>query len=478
MRRRSVTGPILLLAIGAFFLWRNLHPEMPIFDLLSQYWPLLLVAWGFLRLVEVLALRNRGQAGLTGGEVLLIVLICIAGSGLWQAHEHGVHLNAGSLDVFGEQFDYPVSAQAPAAGMTRVAFDNPRGNIKVTGGDTEDVIVNGHKGIRAWYRTDADRSNGTTPVEIITQGDRLLIRSNQDHIPNNQGISDDLEVTIPRNMAVEARGRNGDYDISDLTGSVDLATEHGDVRVNRVKGDVRLDISRSDLVHAAGVAGKVELQGRGSDLEFDDIQGPVTVNGSYDGTLTFKNLAKPLQFEGARSTEVHVEAIPGTLTMDLSQLTGNGLTGPMRMTTGSRDVKIEQFTKSLELETVRGDIELDPGKAPLPTIEARSGVGRIELVLPEGAAFDLEATAQRGQAENDYGPSITEEDAGHGAVLKGKVGDGPSIRLTASRGTVSVRKQGANDADSDDDSGSKPPVPPKPPAAPKPPAPPKTEIKL
>ena len=47
----------------------------------------------------------------------------------------------------------------------------------------------------------------------------------------------------------------------------------------------------------------------------------MTVNGSYDGTLTFKNLSKPLQFEGARSTEVHAEAIPGTLTMDLSHST-------------------------------------------------------------------------------------------------------------------------------------------------------------
>ncbi|HTX36128.1 MAG TPA: hypothetical protein VME43_13955 [Bryobacteraceae bacterium] len=474
MRKRSLSGPILLLAIGAFFLWRNMHPEMPIFDLVSQYWPLALVAWGVLRLVEVLAWRNRGLTGLTGGEVVLIVLICIAGSGLWTAHEHGVHFTAGSLDVFGQEFDYPLSAQAPAAGMTRVAFDNPRGNIKVTGGDTEDVIVNGHKGIRAWSRTDADRSNGITPIEIVPQGDRLLIRSNQDHIPNNQSISDDLEVTIPRNMSVESHGRTGDYEVTDVTGELDLATEHGDVRLDRIGGDVRLDIGRSDLVRAGGVGGKVELQGRGSDLEFEDIQGPVTVNGSYDGTLTFKNLSKPLQFEGARSTEVHAEAIPGTLTMDLSQLTGTGLTGPLRMTTGSRDVKLQQFTKSLELETVRGDIELDPGKAPLPSIDARSSVGRIDLVLPQGAAFDLEATAERGQAENDYGPSITREDVGRGAVLRGRVGDGPSIRLTAARGTVAVRKPGDTDTDTDTDDSpdSKPPTPPKPPA------PPKTQIKL
>ena len=62
-------------------------------------------------------------------------------------------------------------------------------------------------------------------------------------------------------------------------------------------------------------------------------------------------------------------------------------------------------------------------------------------------------------------------------MLKGKVGDGPNIRLTAARGTVAVRKPGDTDTetDTDDTPDSKPPQPPKPP---KPPAPPKTQIKL
>jgi DUF4097 and DUF4098 domain-containing protein YvlB len=474
MRTRSVSGPILLLVVGAFFLWRNLHPETPIFDLISQYWPLALVAWGVLRLMEVLVWRNRGLTGLAPGEVVLVVLICMAGSGLWAAHEHGIHFSTGSLDVFGEQFDYPVSAQANAAGMTRVTFENPHGNIKVTGADTQDVSVTGHKVIRAWSRTDADRSNGQTPLEIVPQGDHLLIRANQNHIPDNQRISDDLEVTVPRGMQVEAHGRTNDYDVSDVAGKIELGTDRGDVRLERVGGDVRLDIGRSDLIRAAGVAGKVEIQGRGSDLEIEDIQGQVTVSGNYSGTLAFKNLAKPLQFEGARSTELHVAAVPGSINMDLGQITATGMVGPVRMSTGSRDVKLQQFTQSLELETVRGDIELEPGKTPLPSIEARSSVGRIDLILPEGATFDLEATAERGQAENDFGPPLSHEEVGHGAMLKGKVGEGPNIRLTAARGAVSVRKGDPAAPDAPN-----PPAKPANPAnPPKPLAPPKTQIKL
>lgn len=45
MRRRSFAGPLLLVIVGGLFLWRNLHPETAVFDLLAQYWPFLLIGW-------------------------------------------------------------------------------------------------------------------------------------------------------------------------------------------------------------------------------------------------------------------------------------------------------------------------------------------------------------------------------------------------------------------------------------------------
>ena len=128
--RRSISGPVLLLAIGGLFLWRNLHPEAPVFEILAQYWPFVLIAWGLLRLVEALIWRQNGVRGsFSGGEVVLIIMICIAGSGIWTAREHGVRFMGPGLDFWGQQFDYNISTTGAATGMKRVVFENPHGNI-------------------------------------------------------------------------------------------------------------------------------------------------------------------------------------------------------------------------------------------------------------------------------------------------------------------------------------------------------------
>ena len=472
--RRSLSGPLLLLGVGGFFLWRNLHPEAPLFDMLAQYWPFLLIAWGLLRLVEGLIWYREGVRGsFSGGEIFLVILICIAGSGIWQAREHGVRFMHSGLDFWGQEYDFPVSKTASAAGMKRIVFENPRGNIKVTGGDSKDVTVTGRKLINAFRKEDAARTNGVTALEIIPQGDRLVVRTNQDRVASNQRISDDLEVTVPRGLAVESRGAAGDYEVGEVQGDVEINSSHGDVRLSKVGGNVRLDVSHSDLIRAVDVNGRLDLQGRGNDVELENVTGQVTINGSFSGTLGFKNLAKPLHFEGTHGTELSAQAVPGQISMDLGEFSANGIVGPFRLVSRARDIKLEQFTQSVELDTERGDIEMTPGKLPLAAIEARSGSGKIELLLPDRAAFQLEATAEHGDAVNDYGAPIQKRSEGHSATLRGKVGDGPNIKLTANRGWISVRKEGTEPSEALPDAGgdgdSHAPAPPRAPKTPKPP---------
>jgi DUF4097 and DUF4098 domain-containing protein YvlB len=236
---------------------------------------------------------------------------------------------------------------------------------------------------------------------------------------------------------------------------VDISSDQSDVRLNKLEGNARVSLRHSDLIRAADVKGNLDLEGRGSDVQLENIAGQVSINGSYGGTLNFKNLAKPLHFESP-NTDLRVEALPGQISMDLGELTGKNLVGPIHLKTKTKDVKIADFTQSLELETDRGDIAIEPGRLPLSNIDAKSHSGKIELALPEKASFQLVATAERGEAMNDYGPAIQKQTDGRASSLKGGTGKGAEISITTGRGSVLVRKAGVAEAQKVDS----PPAPP------------------
>ena len=444
MRRRSVAGPLILILLGVLFLVYNLRPDLAVAEMIAVYWPFLLIAWGLIRVVEVVVSFLRGKpqrGGLSGGEVVLIVLICLVGSGIYSAHRHGIRLGMRGMEMFGQAFDFPVSAGRTVEGVRRVVFENPRGNLRISGADAAEVRISGRKVVRALGRGEAERADRETPVEITVNGDTVLVRTNQERVADNLRVAADLDVAVPRGVRVEVRGRSGDYEIADIAGPVEIDGERADVRLHRIGGNARVELRRSSLIRVVDIQGNVDLQGRGNDVELENIGGQVVIGGSYGGSLLFKNLAKPLRFESP-NTELRVEALPGQINMDLGGFTARNLIGPVRLTTKSKDVKIEEFTNALELETERGDIDLKPGRVPLAAIVARSRFGRIDLTLPAKAAFELQASTEQGEAINDFGPPIQKETEGRSATLKGKVGQGPSIHLTTSRGTVSVRKAG------------------------------------
>ena len=80
MRRASLVAPLLLIGVGILFLARNVFPEMQLLDYLAKYWPLLLVVWGGLRLLEILFWTATGRPlppfGISSGE-------CPEDDGVW-----------------------------------------------------------------------------------------------------------------------------------------------------------------------------------------------------------------------------------------------------------------------------------------------------------------------------------------------------------------------------------------------------------
>jgi len=189
----------------------------------------------------------------------------------------------------------------------------------------------------------------------------------------------------------------------------------------------------------------------------------VTVNGTYVGEIQLTNLAQPLRWEDPMNS-MQFEKLPGQVRVSRGEFTGTNVVGPIRLKARSSDVQLSDFTQSLDLTLDRGDIELKPGKnVPKMDVHARSG--DIELALPPGAKFDLRASTEHGEASNDYGEPLREDESNHRATVLGNTGGGPELRLETGRGSVTVRKASAEETTTPPDN-SNAPAPPKPPKPP------------
>lgn len=461
MRRRTVAGPVLLIVIGVLFLLENLRPGLISWGLVARYWPAVLIGWGLLRLVEILywwlSSKPLPRVGVSGGEWVLVAFLCVLGSGIAAAYHYAPRLpplviHGKTVELFGEAYDYPVSAKQAAAGVRRIVIENPRGNTRITGGQAGEIELSGRKTIRTFSKSLADRLDRATAVEIRVEGAEAIVRVRSDEplAGDRSGpvtapparISTDLELRVPGQVSVQASGRYGDFDILQVDGDVEIMSDNAGVRLQDIGGKVRVELRRSDIVRAVQVRGSVTIGGRGSDVELEEVSGPVDINGYYSGDLRFRKLGGPLLFQSG-NTELRLARLPGQLHLDLGDLSGSGLEGPIRFRARSRDVKLEEFSEELDLSVERGDLELLPRRVPLPRITAVTETGDVELVLPQGARFALEAVAERGEVANEFGPPLAVFPEGRGAWVKGATGPGPKLSVRTHRGSVTIRKEPA-----------------------------------
>jgi hypothetical protein len=456
MRRGSVIGPLILIAIGALFLTRSLWPQIQIWDMLAMWWPFLLIGWGALRLFEIGAQAAGGRPlscnGISGGEWVLVVFICIIGSTAWAAHRHSWWSGGpwrGIVADMGENYDYGLPSASAGAGKTpRVVIEAFRGNARVTVGDDTTVKVDGRKSIRSLSQKEADDANRETPLEVLSDKEiTVTVRTNQDKANGRLRVSEDLEIVVPKGASIEGHGEYGDFDITGVDGSVNIVSDNAGVRLQDIGGDVRVELDRSDVVRAVGVKGKVELRAsRGDDVELDNISGTVTATGTFSGEVELRNLAQAVKFEGS-NFEFEAAKIPGQVRLSGSDLTGTSVVGPIRVSAQARDIQLTDFSQGLDLDVDRGDVELRPAASGVPKMEVRVRSGDVDLALPAQGKFDLKASTDRGELRNEFGSplQVRETEGGESGSIAGVVGNGPEVHISTDRGTVTVRKAGPED---------------------------------
>ncbi len=450
--RRSISGPLIVISIGLLFFFNNFYPDLFSWRALTRYWPFLLIGLGIIRLIEVLSDASRSRplppSQFHAGGLVLLVLGCFLfwgiSNGRARNHWRGTpfpFVNMGPAGIFGESFDFEVNqSMAVTAGDARLVLEGLRGNVTVSGDDSSSVTVSGRKTIHAFSQSAADQANHRAQIEVVRNGNDIVVRSTGSLQRDDLSLAYDLDIKVPRRLSLMAEGTPENVSAENLDGAVDISGGNGNVRLTSIGGNVRVETTRrKDLVRAVGIKGNLDLRGTGTDLQLEDIIGQVSIQGNYFGTLDFRNLAKPLHFE-SEQTDLRVEKLPGSISMDLGDFRADNIVGPLRLRCQSRDVHISNFSNELEVNVERGDIELDPQRTPLAKMDVHLRAGNIDLTVPEKAAFELHGTTSQGDVDNEYGKGLATNSEGRTAWMKSEISGGPAVTVTTDRGNITVKK--------------------------------------
>jgi putative adhesin/cell wall-active antibiotic response 4TMS protein YvqF len=440
---RSFAGPVVLIVIGVFFLLANMGViEWHNFGYwFSHYWPVLLILWGFVKLLEYQQATRGGYRapGIGAGGVVLIVFLVLAGlsaTGMyrhWDEFGEAFHWNGNDMPWWGHSYNYTDDFQQafPTGGSLHV--NSERGAINVSASDDHQIHIAVHKRINAERQEDADRWNGSTRPQISTTGQVVTINSNT-RGAGDHWVSTDLDISLPRKAGVVLSTRHGDISIMGRDGNADIKSAEGDVSITDLNGSLTLNLDGSSA-RISQVSSDVTIQGRANDVSLEDIKGAVRLDGDFMESVKLSRIAKPVSFKTSR-TDMDFTRLDGDLTLDSGDLEATNVSGPLRLHTRSKDIMLNGVTNDVHLQNENGAVEVHLNK--LGSLEVTNSKGDIRVFVPQKAGFTVDAQARDGEIQSDFNSLKIDNGDSRGAATGTVNGGGPRMVLNDEHGTIEI----------------------------------------
>ncbi len=449
-RRRSFAGPIILIIIGVLFLLRNFGYITP-WHVIATWWPLLLILLGVIRLAEYYMAKREGAAppAIGGGTVFLIVMVVLIGLSVtgiykvrnevnWGQVRDEVGMDDDVMGLFGQNYTYEDQLEQDLPPNTSLKVVSDRGNIAVNAWDEKRIKVVVHKRIFSPKQNEADTLNQQTKPTIEINAGLATVNANTQG-GGHKGVVSDMEIYVPKKLAVEISGRRGDVNVSGREGDLKINASRGDVVLDQITGNVNATLNRGSL-RTSQINGNLTGDGRFDDFVAMDVTGAVTINGDVFGEVKLSKIAKGVQFHSSR-TDLELARLDGDLDLDSRDLRATNVTGPTTLNVRSKDVTLESVGGPIRIQGEKSDVTLSVAdKQPLGPIDISTNTGDVRLTLPTKASFQVQGNTNHGGATTDYPELSANAENGRGR-LNGTVGKGASkIVINTNVGDIDVRK--------------------------------------
>jgi DUF4097 and DUF4098 domain-containing protein YvlB len=465
-RRRSFAGPVVLIILGTVFLLGNMHllSWAHLGTWFAHYWPLLLILWGVIKLIEHQQAQRDGlpTRGIGAGGIFLVIVIVICGLMATQASRFNwgeirdnMNIDNGDLDnIFGQTFNFDdhLEQDIPPA-VTSLRVNDDHGAVHVSVADDKKIMVVIRKRVGAENQNDADKYNQQTKPQITLAGNVIVLDAKAQ--AGDHSVQSDLDISIPRKMELHITGRKGDVSVTGRDGDVDISAQHGDVSVEDVNGNVKLNLEKSSA-KVEQISGDVHIEGRLNEVSVMDVKGSVQLDGEFQESVKLARISKNVAFKSSR-TDMEFSRIDGELDLDSDDLHADKITGPLHLTTRSKQIRLEDVSGDVRLQNDNGGVEVSMRSLGNVQIDSRNG--DVQLSVPDKAGFRVDARARDGEIQSDF-HELKIDNGDHEATASGSVGNGAShIVINNQHDGIEIRKVSATATPA-------PPVPPAMPARP------------
>lgn len=270
-----------------------------------------------------------------------------------------------------------------------LAVDVLVGDIRIAASDRSTTIVE----VRP---TDPERGLDVTAAEqtrVEYSGGNLLLKTTRrwrSYTPFSDGGSVDVRVELPTGSHV-----SGGAAVAALRSSGSL----GDCRLKTSVGDIHIDECAAAELKTS--AGNIDVERVRRNADISTSIGAVRV-GDVAGTAVIKS----------SNGDTRVGEVSG----DLRVKAANG------------DIEIDQAHASLAAKTAKGEIHI--GSVTRGPVVAETGVGEVEIGIPDGTAAWLDLNTNFGQLRNEL-------DTGH-APREGE--DSVEVRARTGYGDITIRR--------------------------------------
>jgi len=457
---RSFAGPLVLIVLGTLCLLGTMGvlSRARMWHLFANYWPLLLIIGGLVKLIEHQQAQRTGNRprGIGAGGVFLAIMIVVFGLIAtqiehfnWSGLRDQINLDDGDFaGIFGEtyNFDDHLAQDFPAGASLKVI--DTHGAVSVHASDDNKISVIVRKRVGAENQSDADKYNNQTKPTITVIGGLVTLNAMAE-AAGNHPVETDLDIALPRKVAVTVSSRRGDVNVAGREGNIDISAQHSDTSVEDVTGSVKVNQEKGS-VKVEQITGDVHVEGRVNEVSVSDVKGSVQLEGEFQESVKLARIDKSVTFKSTR-TDMEFSRIAGSLDLDSDDLHAEEITGPLHLTTRSKNVRLEGVSGDVRLQDDNGTVEVLMRTVGNVQIDNRNG--DIQFSVPEKVGFRVDARTRGGEIQSDFAELKVSNDE-HEGKASGSVGNGAAhIVLNNEHEGIEIRR-----------ASSTPPKPPEPPS--------------